>query len=82
MIQYVCMGIISTLADLGSIGATTKWVLNSYETIKSKNKKLKDVEIYQIMMIERYRKIEITPPEKYNYYSVHSEMFANVFVYD
>ena len=69
MIQYLCMGIISTLADLGSIGSTTKWVLKSYETIKSKNKKLKDVEIYQIMMIERYRKIEITPPEKYNYYS-------------
>ena len=63
------MGIISTLSDLGSIGSTTKWVLKSYETIKSKNKKLKDAEIYQIMMIGRYQKIEISPPEKYNYYS-------------
>ena len=62
------MGIISTLADLGSVGSTTKWALKAYKNLKSKNKKMSDAEIYQVMMLERYKKIEIKPKEKFEYY--------------
>ena len=62
------MGIISTLADLGSVGSTTKWALSAYKSLKSKNKTIKDADIYQIMMLERYKKIKIKPKEKFEYY--------------
>ena len=45
------MGLISILSDLGSIGSTTKWAINLYQDLKSKNKKITDSEIFQMMMI-------------------------------
>ena len=53
------MGLISILSDLGSIGSTTKWAINLYQDLKSKNKKITDSEIFQMMMIIRYKKIEL-----------------------
>ncbi len=53
------MGLISILSDLGSIGSTTKWAINLYQDLKSKNKKITDSEIFQMMMIIRYQKIEL-----------------------
>ncbi len=54
------MGLISILSDLGSIGSTTKWAINLYQDLKSKNKKITDAEIFQMMMIIRYKKIKLT----------------------
>ena len=53
------MGLISVLSDLGSIGSTTKWAINLYQDLKSKNKKITDAEIFQMMMITRYKKIKL-----------------------
>ena len=54
------MGIISTLADLGSIGSTTRWAIESYQKIKENNKGISDKEIYEVMMIARYNKIKLS----------------------
>ena len=54
------MGIISTLADLGSIGSTTRWPIESYQKIKENNKGISDKEIYEVMMIARYNKIKLS----------------------
>ena len=53
------MGLISILADLGSIGSTTRWAIESYQNIKDKNKGITDTEIYEVMMITRYNKIKL-----------------------
>ena len=54
------MGIIAFLSDLGSIGSTTKWAINLYLDLKKKNKRITDSEIFQMMIIKRYEKIELT----------------------
>ena len=53
------MSLISILSDLGSIGQTTKWAINLYQDLKSKNEKITDAEIFQMMIIIRYQKIEL-----------------------
>ena len=62
------MGIISTLSDLGSIGSTTRWAIKLYQDLKSKNKKITDSEIFQMMMISRYNKIKLTADETLGIY--------------
>ena len=62
------MGIISTLADLGSIGSTTRWAIKLYQDLKSKNKKITDSEVFQMMMIIRYNKIELSPDGPFGIY--------------
>ena len=54
------MGLISILSDLGSIGSTTRWAIESYQKIKENNKGISDKEIYEVMMIARYNKIKLS----------------------
>ena len=46
------MGFVSAFANFGNIGSTTKWTINGYESLKSKNKS--DIEIFEEMIIIRY----------------------------
>ncbi|MDA9654369.1 hypothetical protein OAM28_01085 [Candidatus Pelagibacter sp.] len=62
------MGLISVLSDLGSIGSTTKWAINLYQDLKSKNKNITDSEIFQMMMIIRYNKIKLPSEEPLGIY--------------
>ena len=45
---------MSTFANLGSIGSTTRWAIKMYQEIKSQNKKLKPNEIFLKMVQIRY----------------------------
>ena len=49
------MGFVSAFSNFGSIGSTTKWAINGYENLKSKNKS--DIEIFEEMIIIRYSTI-------------------------
>ena len=62
------MGLTSILSDLGSIGSTTRWAIKLYQDLKSKNKKITDSEIFQMMMISRYNKIKLTADETLGIY--------------
>ena len=51
------MGFVSAFANLGSIGSTTRWAIKGYESLKSNNKKMKDIDIFKEMIKIRYDSI-------------------------
>ena len=51
------MGFVSAFANSGSIGSTTRWAIKGYESLKSNNKKMKDIDIFKEMIKIRYDSI-------------------------
>ena len=50
------MGFLSTFANFGSIGSTSKWAIKMYDEIKTKSKNLKPNEIFFKMIQIRYER--------------------------
>ena len=50
------MGFLSTFANFGSIGSTSKWAIKMHDEIKTKSKNLKPNEIFFKMIQIRYER--------------------------
>ncbi len=48
------MGFLSWLSDKGTGGSTTKWAINGYNELKSKDKNKSDLKIFEEMIKIRY----------------------------